>query len=101
MGVINAVGQESEGPASFLAERWRIVLDGIAVPPWQNIFFQIWDFTPPTPLCAPIHLIGGQTVEMQARNIGGVIHPARAQMCGWHYPARVFGGDDVGSSIVD
>jgi len=97
---IVAAGQSAEAAAAFADITWRIRVDTVPYAPWNAVLIQLWDMIPPTPLCAPIHLRGGQTVDIQAAGIAGP-HTVMARLCGWQYPTRVESGDDIRSTVVD
>jgi hypothetical protein len=101
-GVISAVGQALESEAAFADVTWRIVKNGLVVsPPGTWTAAHAYQFAPPTPLAAPLHLRGGDAVSFEASAIlfGG--HTALARLSGWFYPVRVEMDNTIGSTLVD
>jgi hypothetical protein len=100
-GVISSIGQALESEAAFADVNWIILRNGAPVGPWGTFRQHAFQFSPPTHLCSPIHLRGGDTVSIQAASVAAPPHNAGARLCGWFYPVRVEADDNIRSTLVD
>jgi len=100
-GIITAAGQSAESVAAWGDLIWRITLDGIPLPPWDDVRIQLWEIVPPTPLFTPIQPLSGQTVALQAATIVGGPYNVSGRLTGWYYPVRSEAGNSIRSTLVD
>ena len=100
-GEIVSAGQSAESAAAFSDLAWRITVNGTPFPPWNDIRIQLWEMAPPTKLCSAIHLLGGETIALQARSLSANSHSVLGRLCGWHYQVRSEAGNEVKSTLVD
>lgn len=99
-GEILSAFQCCESQLAFVDMIWRITVDGQPYAPWNAIMMQLWPNNV-SPLAAPIHLQGEQTIQLEAMGIVAP-HTATGRLSGWFYLMRAnVGGNTAQSTIVD
>lgn len=99
-GEVTGLGQGVLNVSAWNDLEWRIVRNGTPLDGLDAFRLQLFDLLPLTSI-VPMHIVGKDSVVIEARNYAASTYQALARIGGWFYPVRVETGDSIRSTIVD